>query len=421
MNTAAPRVVMLLGNDLAHDSRVQREAQALARAGYQVTVVARLGDRPLPQEERLGAVRVLRAAYLTRTWHRLRLPILRKAYTLATLLRYGYPQSEFCRLAAAQPADVVHAHDREMLRLGVRLARLHRARLIYDAHELHPALVNERHRPGLSAWAIGQVLRRIDEHTERRLIHFADGTITVNESIATAMAATFRIPPPTVVMNCPDVTALAPTPLLREHARLPADGVAILYQGLLAVGRGLPQLVHSIALLPGQYHLIFLGYGPLEGMLRGLVAAQGLEARVHFLPAVPPAELLAWTAAADLGVATIEALNESKRFATPNKLFEYLMAGLPVVASDLPEIRRIMERAQAGRLIDSVDPATIAAAIRAVVESPDYERYRRQSRAAALERYNWDVEARHLLALYAQVLAAPPRAAAQRAGAGRRR
>ncbi len=399
------RVVMLLDNDLSHDSRVQREAQALAAAGYIVTIIARLYDKPLPYEEYSGSVRILRSNYLSQGWHRLRYAPLRKAYTFTSLLASGYPQPEFCRLAASQPADIIHAHDREMLRLGLRLARKQGALLIYDSHEFHPALVNEGIRSGIRHRIIGQIMRLIHENTERRLIRFANQVITVNDSIARIMATTFNIPLPKVVMNCPDLATPMPNPLLRRMAGLPDQAVAILYQGVMAPGRGLHQLIDSVPLLPEHYHLIFLGYGPMEPALRQHVDRQNLAARLHFLPAVSPAELLDWSAAADIGIATIEAINDSKRYATPNKLFEYLMAGLPVVASDLPEMRRIMERACAGQMINTVDPPTIAAAIRAVIESPDYQRYREQGRAAAVERYNWTIESGNLLDAYQRTLA----------------
>jgi glycosyltransferase involved in cell wall biosynthesis len=120
------------------------------------------------------------------------------------------------------------------------------------------------------------------------------------------------------------------------------------------------------------------------------------------LDAVPPDALLAWTASADVSLMPIEPSTLNHVLSTPNKLWESLAAGAPIVASDLPEMARVVRETGAGELCDPSDVTSMAAAVRRILGRPGEERLalRRRARAAALDRYNWETESARLLALY---------------------
>ena len=326
---------MLLHKTVEHDARVRREASALAEAGHEVVIVhlprgadpppsaasegyeLRSGD-PSPWSERLpgGARRALAAARIA-------------------------------RVAAGVRPDVVHAHDAAMLAPGWLVARRTGAGLVYDSHELATGVPYHSR-----AWY------RLVSTLERRIVPGCAAVITVSDGIAERLQQKYGLERrPTVVRNLPD---LPPPGAGAEDLRASLGvGAAplVLHHGAAAQDRGGESLVRSLAQLDGA-HLLFLGAeGGYADGLRALSAQLGLGQRVHFRAPVPLAELLSYSAQADVGVTLLEDTCENHRLALPNKAFEYVAAGIPVVASDLPELRRIVEDYGIGWTVDPADPA----------------------------------------------------------------
>jgi glycosyltransferase involved in cell wall biosynthesis len=151
---------------------------------------------------------------------------------------------------------------------------------------------------------------------------------------------------------------------------------------------------------------VLLGYGALREKLEGSVAEPRYQGRVCLLDPVPPSDLLRWTVSADVMLMAIQPTTLNHRFTTPNKLWEAIGAGVPVVASDLPGMSLVVREAGCGVLCDPTDPLDIARAIRAIVDAPsdEQERLRANALAAAHDRYNWETQAGGLLELYRRLL-----------------
>jgi glycosyltransferase involved in cell wall biosynthesis len=154
-----------------------------------------------------------------------------------------------------------------------------------------------------------------------------------------------------------------------------------------------------------RVHGVLMGYGPERPKYEHLARDGRFAGRLHLLEAVAPEDLLPWVASADVGVVAIQRTSLNHWLATPNKLFECLAAGLPVVASDFPEMRRIVREdpgGPLGALCDAQDVAALAAAVRSIVEAPAEEReaLRLRCLTAAHERWNWESEAVRLVSLY---------------------
>jgi glycosyltransferase involved in cell wall biosynthesis len=207
---------------------------------------------------------------------------------------------------------------------------------------------------------------------------------------------------------------VAPDPapdLLRERLGLPPGTPVVLYHGGLTEERGLLPLLDAV-LRPGMgdVHLVFLGGGPLRDRLASRAAEPAAGKRVHLLDAVPPDELAAWVASADVGVMPNQPVNANELLSTPNKLFESMAVGLPVVSSDFPERRRIIlddPDGPLGALCDPTDPASIAAAIRSILDLPADERAALRTRIALPNRWNWETESATLVALYDTLATGP--------------
>jgi glycosyltransferase involved in cell wall biosynthesis len=145
-----------------------------------------------------------------------------------------------------------------------------------------------------------------------------------------------------------------------------------------------------------------MGYGAREEQYRKRSAEPPYAGRVFLVPPVPPSELLEWTASASLLVMAIQPTSLNHRYTTPQKLFEAMAAGTPVVASDLPGIRAIVREAMCGVLCDPTSPSAIAAAMREVLTASrdNREAFRAAALKAAHDRYNWETEVETLLAVY---------------------
>jgi glycosyltransferase involved in cell wall biosynthesis len=367
------RIAMLLHKSVEHDSRVRREARALAEAGHDVTVL-HLPRVPGELDGELDGFEV--RSVTPPAWVRRLLP-----FGLYRAVFLWWFMAEVRRLRP----DVVHAHDTAMLAPAVAGAIPIGAALVYDSHE-YAAGVPYRER----SWALFVTT------LERLLIRRCAAVITVSDGIADRLRERYALRErPIVVRNTVDLgggTAVKTVPDLR--ARLGIHGTLILHQGSLARDRGGRVLVESLVSLPGC-DLVLLGPGDelAVGDLLATAKAHGVDRRVHILPPVPVRALLAHTAQADVGVSLLEDTCENHRLALPNKVFEYLAAGVPVVASDLPALRRTSADVSGFELATPSDPSSVAAAIR-----------RAATKAVAtdwpVERFEWKVDAKRLLDLY---------------------
>ena len=200
----------------------------------------------------------------------------------------------------------------------------------------------------------------------------------------------------------PERQAVPRTDALRERLGIPAEQRIVLYQGLVRAARGLERLIDAMQDVPGAT-LVVIGDGPAKAALQQQAAAQ-LGRRARFLPHTPPDELLRLTASADLGVHVPEPVTESIRLALPNKLFEYLMAGLPVVVADIPEMRRVVERFDVGLVVDPYDRDGLAAALRRALSDETARARWRANAPAVFETFRPEQDKERLQAVYRRLL-----------------
>lgn len=370
---------MLLHKSVAHDTRVQREASALAAAGHEVTVI----HLPPPEEadDPEGPPFARVPATLPRGRERLPRPA-----------RLGTEAARLAWRAAATRPDAIHAHDAAMLLPGLLAARRSGARLVYDSHELATGVAYRR-----GAWPA------VVAGAERLAVPRADAVIAVSDGIAAQLGERYRLRrPATVIRNLPDLPPPDPAraPDLRRELGI-GTAPLILHQGAVAPGRGCETLLRALAQMPGA-QLLFLGAeGPYAERLGALAAGAGIAARVHLRGPVRPETLLSHTAQADVGVSLLEDTCENHRLALPNKLFEYLAAGLPVVVSELPEASQLVRTRGIGRCADPADPGSVAAALGSLLGERDSGLRERVERSAA--ELSWREEKRRLLDLYEEL------------------
>jgi glycosyltransferase involved in cell wall biosynthesis len=381
---------VLLDGPVTFDGRVQRTVRTLSRLGPVLLVTsggsehdqALFGDRVEVRATTPGEPRGLRRFVL----------LHRQNDQLAT-----------AALEDGRDFDLVWANDYATLHPAREVARATAARLVYDSHELWLATVNQffpRDERLLRAVAFRVVVgaaRALGYWEERRLMRDVDAIVTTNESYRDVLRRRLGRDP-IVVHNCPEAPPVTASDWIRGALGLPSSDKVVLYQGIMNPGRGLEALVESARWYPAGVRLVLLGQGVLEQALRGQIAKCGLEDRVFMPGLVSQAELPQWTASADLGVLVLDPINHSKRLSLANKIFEYMGAAVPILATDLPENRRIIERCESGWLLRESSPEGIGAEVaRILADPPEMERRGRNGRRCVEARYNWGVESQRLL------------------------
>lgn len=400
------RTVLMVTQDVEVTRRILQEAHSLTDAGYDVRILTRSPDERddkgtvdgLPVE--WVAVRgrdprfgwVYRLAGITRGTQAAALwSVLsgRHTFTMRALPR-----------AIAYRAHIYHAHDLNNLEVAYRAARRTGAKLVYDAHELFPEMANR--------WV--RLRKRYWSRLEARLLPCADLAITVNELIAEEMARRYNVPPPLVVLNCPDPPpTFDPTArydLIRERLGLSAETPIVLYQGWMSEGRGLENLVRAAPLLRDGAVVVFMGYGDYQAALERLASEAG-GGRIQFIPAVPQRDLLAYCASADVGVIPYQAVDLNNYYTSPNKLFDFIQAGLPIVASDLPYLRKVIVGGDLGVVAQLDRPEDYASAINTILDLSDRAARLKEKLRRAAPNYTWSAQAAKLVEAYRRLDSGP--------------
>lgn len=245
---------------------------------------------------------------------------------------------------------VINVHTLGLLPLGLLLKKLYKAKLVYDAHEL------ETEKNGLSGFR-----QKVSKWLERKLIKYVDMTIVVSESIADWYKAEYSIARPAVVLNAPNLRALKANNHFREQLGIRDNQIILLYQGGLAVGRGVHLILDAFkARADDRVVVVFMGYGELADDIK---QAAEKHPNVFFFPAVPPNVVLEYTSSADVGISLIENTCLSYYYCMPNKLFEYAMAGLPVLVSNMKDMSELVRANKMGAVISDFSPDGINQAL----------------------------------------------------------
>ncbi len=373
-NESMIKILLPVFNDLSNDYRVYRTARGLVEMGYSVHV-AGVAYPNSPTLTSWGDGVILRRLPVSQTRGKWR------------YLAYNH---QLAHLSRTEIYAAVHANDLDTLAGAGYVAMRQKIPLIYDSHELFTEQAPLANR--LKERLIWTALERI-------LIGRANAVITVCDSIADELAQRYNIKRPVVIRNMPPYTPAARTTMIHKRLGLPESQKIVLYQGGLLKGIGLENIVRLGQFLR-QALLVIIGSGPLEAELQRLVQTLQLTDRVRFIPHVPFQDLAAYTASAHLGLILLQGEGLNTHFALPNKLFEYLMADLPIICRPLPELLKIISAFQVGFAIETEDLAAVAAKIEAfLADETLYQIYTCNARQAAQE-LNWDHEKEKLKAVY---------------------
>lgn len=355
------RLLLLTPAEITRDPRARRQAVAALVNGFEV--VGLCGRISGEEPDSLEGMRVERVGPRGRTNPAWEVGLaqrragslqreLRGAYRLVRLLvrtlrlwRAGRSLGRF---------DVVHANDLDTLPAGWLLARRHESRLVYDAHELYSEY--ERKPPRVARAVIGLL--------ERTLARRAEAVVTVNEPIAAELAARLHLDrAPLVVLNAPERQTVEPNAFAIGPLRA-------IYQGAFGPGRPLRDLLDALAAAP-SVHLTVRAVRMTPDVVRAEIARRGLEGRIAVADPLPPSRLLEGLRDAEVGVIFDRPQSRNSELSLPNKLFEYLMAGLAVAVPELPSLASLVTEEGVGVTFAPGRPEALGEALEALAVDRD--------------------------------------------------
>jgi alpha-maltose-1-phosphate synthase len=390
------RVIMLLISYIWIDPRAEREARALAAAGYDVEIIC--PDMAQPEGSRLPP-----------DWGKdIKISLVSQSAADFCTLRPGFEAGMIfdAAMAAATvgaPPLAFHAHDLNTSLAALGAARKTGAHLVADFHEwtsenVHWDSVKDGWAPYPADWkAELQAL-------EARLMREASAVVTVCDSIIEALATELgEGRRATLVRNIPALDAV-PTkhyPPLKQQLGLPDDQFVLLWQGGTGSTRLIEPIIEALAFAP---KCIFVIRGPsldLFGMDYQAIAGRiGAQDRLILQEPVPSSDVVAAARGADAGIWTLPALCRNFTYALPNKIFEYTASNLALLVADYPEARRMVETHRIGLTFDPYDPTSIAAAINRLIDDPAFARTCRDNTTVALATLDAESEWKKLVTLY---------------------
>ncbi len=366
------RIIIAVTNDLVADQRVYRTALSLARHGAIPLVIGRklpgspgLPDRPY---------RARRLRLLFRKG-----PLFYACYNLRLLL-----------FLLLHRSDVLVANDLDTLPACFLASRIRRITLVYDSHEYFtevPELVGRR------------FTRSIWKAMEKRMLPRIRFATTVSGSVADAYREQYGIRME-VVRNLPICEKMPPA---RPDLRRCGPKRIIIYQGVLNVGRGLENMIRAMQYLEDFLFEVY-GDGDIAGELKRLRQDLKLEDRVRFGGRLPFEELKDITRQASLGISLEQDRGLNYRFALPNKLFDYIQAGVPVLVSDLPEMRKVVEDYDIGQILKDPDPEKLAEQVREMMNAHELRRKWKKNLRRAAQELCWETEEDKLLGIFREAL-----------------
>jgi len=369
------KIASIVLNNFKNDSRVLKTNISLQNAGYCVEVIA-LWEEGVDEFETIQNVPVHRVKLKSKNWSKNKLVQLVKYFELMYIVVKKYKNS-----------DVFHCNDLNALPIGVlvKLFFNQKMKIVYDAHEYETEI------NGLDG-----VQKKATKLLEKLLIKYTSRVICVSDAIANEYVKLYNIKKPDLVLNTPIYQEVEKKDIFRETFNIPKEKTIFLYQGGLSSGRGIEILLETLKTIGNKnVVIVFMGYGPLESLVKD--AANEYD-NIYFHNAVSPEVLLNYTSSADFGILFYENNCLNHYYCSPNKMFEYIMAGIPVIASNLYEMKRLVKNNKIGVVAPQNTVQGLRVAIEEAVKLNKQELQENLQRVKEI--YNWKEQEKILLKLY---------------------
>lgn len=370
MSTSRIRIDVLVSNDLATDQRVAKVCQFLHENHFQV----RLWGRFLPDSLPLDRAYEVRRVKLPFRSGPLFYASLNICFALALLFRR---------------TNWILANDLDTLLAAFLIKRLKGGRLIYDSHEYFCGVPELMARP---------TVRRIWHFLERKMLPKTDTMYTVNSSIAALYFEEYGVEA-RVLRNVSPLLKTQDLPTKNWPEKITSAYTLIIQGAGINVDRGGEEAILALHLLP-EVQLVFLGSGDAISQLQLLTAQERLQDRVIFMNKLPYVEMMSYTVKCFAGLSLDKPQSPNYIHSLPNKLFDYIQARVPVIASSVKEVKQIVEEHQVGEVVNEVTPEAIAAVVQNWINHPEIHAQYKTNCSLAAATLCWEKEVKVLREIY---------------------
>lgn len=367
------RVLVSVTNDLATDQRVKKVCNSLQSLDYDILLIGRI----LPD-----------SLSLSRPYEVLRMKLL---FTKGAYFYAEYNIRLFLVLLFSR-VDIYHSNDLDTLLANFLASKIRRKPLVYDSHEYFTGVPEIQNKP---------LVKAVWQNIERWIFPKLNYVFTVNKSIANLYKSEYS-KSLRIMRNMP-LKQQIDQYKSRADLGLPLDKQIIITQGAgINIDRGIEEAVEAIQYLPNVYFII-IGNGDVIPQLKKKVLELKLENQVVFKGRMPYPEMMQYTRHALLGLTLDKDTNINYRFSLPNKLFDYIHAGVPVLASKVVEVKNIIDSYKIGLFIDNHEPKHIAAQIQLALESSLLRKEWTFNLPKAQEELQWGHEEKQLIEVYSDI------------------
>jgi len=294
--------------------------------------------------------------------------------------------------------DFIWVNDYPLLSTGVFLKAKTGGRLIYDSHEIYIETINQffpqKGWKALYGKPLISFNRCFHSRMEKKHLKYVDQMITVCDSLKIHFESIYPINNVMVIKNCPkNVKTFENKNLIRQFLKIDSRHKILLYQGDVNLSRGINKIAEAMKYVDENIHFVIIGDGTKLIEYKNKYQS----ANIHFMGKVDFNELYSYTASANVGISIIEPYNLSKKYSLPNKVFEYMSAGIPIITNNLPEASKIIKEANCGFVIDDSTSKSIAKAINEIFLKEDLAKFGQRGFNAVVNKYNWETETKKML------------------------
>lgn len=392
------KVCMIVLNTLEPDPRVWKEGASLIKAGHRVTILAvkGLGQEAMKIWEGMLIWRMFnRHPYSSKVWQMI--PIWLK------FISYVFSKRR-------ERFEVCHCHDAEALPMGYLLAKRDNALLIYDVHELSFSYISLTYINSLKKRFVLFIYRLMVRGFEKILIKKANAVITVNHSLSTIIQKLYKLKErPYVIYNARKIVNISKNDYIRAKTGIPKTHKILFYQGMIRPDRELDRVIKILPLLDDEIVFVIAGLANSKvylDQLHSLARHLGVDQRFYYVGFLNyDHELLEATASADIGVFLLPGNNLTYKYSLANKIFDYIMGNLPMITSDLPEMKRLIEKYHIGFTIKIEDEFSFVDVVHRLTSDEELYRMIVRNIEKAKNELCWENEEKELLRAYHQLLA----------------
>jgi len=375
LNSSKTRVVFSVTNCICHDQRVLKIAEKVSILGCDVSIVGRKRGECCNNDS---------VPFKTSRFRMM----FKKGF-----LFYAFFNIRLFIYLLFRHSDLLVANDLDTLLPNYLVSKLRKLPLVYDSHEYFTGVPEIQNRP---------FVKWVWKNIEKLVFPNLKNVMTVSDSIAKQYEEEYRVNVITV-RNCSRITE-AIFPFSREELDLNPDHLLLILQGTgINIDRGGEELIEAIGLTDGV-SLLIVGSGDRYNYLKEMTEDSGLGEKIRFIPAVSWDILMKYTKSADAGLSLDNSTNLNYRFSLPNKLFDYISAGIPIIATDLPEVSKILKEYTCGLLITRPDPEEISIVVKKLRDDKVLLSELKHNSVIASKSINWEKESQKVKDLYNSII-----------------